>query len=44
MYINREGYLTESLKTSIEELKDGMNKKRIDFNMPADHKIIVTKS
>ena len=44
MYINREGYLTERLKTSIKELKDGMNKKRIDFNMPADHKIIVTKS
>ena len=32
------------MKTSIEELKNGMNKKRIDFNMPADHKIIVTKS
>ena len=44
MYIDREGYLTEKLKTSIEELKNGMNKKRIDFNMPADHKIIVTKS
>ncbi len=44
LYINRGGYLTVRLKTSIEELKDGMNKKRIDFNMPADHKIIVTKS
>lgn len=44
IYFNREGDLTEELKNKILELKDGMNKKRIDFNMPADHKIIVTKS
>jgi hypothetical protein len=44
LYINREGSLTEELKTSIEELRKGMNTKRINFNMPADHKIIVTKS
>ena len=44
LYFNREGGLTEVLKNKILELKDGMNKKRIDFNMPADHKVIVTKS
>ena len=44
LYFNREGELTEVLKNKILELKDGMNKKRIDFNMPADHKVIVTKS
>jgi len=35
LYINREGYLTEELKTSVEELRKGMNTKRINFNMPA---------
>ena len=44
LYFSREGGLTEELKNKILELKDGMNKKRLDFNMPADHKIIVTKS
>ena len=44
LYFSREGGLTEELKNKILELKDGMKKKRLDFNMPADHKIIVTKS
>ena len=44
IYNDREGFLTEELKNKVLELKDGMNKKRLDFNMPADHKIIVTKS
>lgn len=44
LYFSREGGLTEELKNKILELKDDMNKKRLDFNMPVDHKIIVTKS
>ena len=44
LYFNREEGLTEGLKKRILELKGGMNTKRLDFNMPADHKIIVTKS
>ena len=44
LYNDREGFLTEELKNKIPELKEGMNTKRKNFNMPAEHKIIITKS
>jgi LAGLIDADG endonuclease len=44
LYFNREGDLTEELKKQVLELKDGMNIKRSNFNMPADHTIVITKS
>ena len=44
LYFNREEGLTEGLKKRILELKGGMNTKRLDFNMPTEHKIRVTKS
>lgn len=44
IYNDREGFLTEELKNKVLELKDGMNTKRKNFNMPNDHKIVITKS
>lgn len=44
IYYDRDGFLTEELKNKVLELKDGMNTKRKNFNMPNDHKIVVTKS
>ena len=44
LYYNREESLTEELKKKVLKLKEGMNKKRINFNMPDNHRIIVTKS
>lgn len=44
LYKDREGFLTEELKNKILELKEGMNTKRKNFNMPVEHKIIITKS
>jgi hypothetical protein len=44
LYYNREEYLTEELKKKVLKLKGGMNKKRINFNMPDNHRIIVTKN
>lgn len=44
LYNGREGFLTEELKNKILELKEGMNIKRKIFNMPNDHKIVITKS
>ena len=44
IYNDREGFLTEELKNKVLELKEGMNTKRKNFNMPNDHKIVITKS
>lgn len=41
-YSSREGQLTEELKETIIELKNGMNSKRNTFNMPLDHIQITT--
>ena len=44
IYNDREGFLTEELKNKVLELKDGMNIKRKNFNMPNDHKVVIAKS
>nr|YP_009704177.1 intronic ORF at intron 1 of rnl [Ceratocystis fimbriata]YP_009710329.1 intronic ORF at intron 1 of rnl [Ceratocystis albifundus]QEN73740.1 intronic ORF at intron 1 of rnl [Ceratocystis fimbriata]QFX74831.1 intronic ORF at intron 1 of rnl [Ceratocystis albifundus] len=44
LYFSRENGLTEELKKQILYLKDSMNKKRTNFDMPIDHNIIITKS
>ncbi len=44
IYNDREEFLTEELKNDILELKDSMNTKRKNFNMPNDHKIVITKN
>lgn len=44
IYNDREGFLTKELKNKVLELKDGMNTKRKEFNMPNSHKIVITKS
>jgi hypothetical protein len=44
IYNDREGLLTEEFKNKLLELKDGMNTKRKNFNMPDVHRIVITKS
>jgi hypothetical protein len=43
LYYEREGLVTEALIDQILTLKNGMNTKRTNFNMP-DHEIILNKS
>lgn len=42
-YFNRSGALDEALIRDILKLKQGMNKGRVDFSMPKDHRINITK-
>lgn len=42
-YFNRSGTLDEDLIRDILKLKQGMNKGRVDFSMPKDHRINITK-
>nr|YP_009262061.1 LAGLIDADG endonuclease [Chrysoporthe austroafricana]AMX22136.1 LAGLIDADG endonuclease [Chrysoporthe austroafricana] len=43
IYFNRSGTLDDNLISSILKLKQGMNKGRVDFSLPKDHKINITK-
>lgn len=43
LYDEREKY-TEELKSEILELKASMNTKRLDYSMPINHQIIISKS
>lgn len=42
-YFNRSGTLNENLTNHIVKLKQGMNKGRVDFSMPKDHILNITK-
>ena len=44
LYYGREKIITEKLKNEILKLKDNMNLKRTNFNMPSNHKIIITEN
>lgn len=43
LYFERKGGLTEELINEILKLKNNMNTSRTNFNMPSNHKIIITK-
>lgn len=42
-YFNRTGTLNENLISKLLKLKEGMNKGRVEFSMPKDHQIKITK-
>ena len=43
LYFDRSGLLNEDLISKILKLKEGMNRGRVNFNMPAGHSINITK-
>lgn len=43
LYFDRFGTLTKDLITKILSLKAGMNKGRVNFSMPSDHVVNITK-
>lgn len=42
LYFDREGVLTDEMRTEILELYEGINTSRTSFDMPSDHEVKIT--